>query len=290
MQSGNDANVFGIDTNQFQGTENWTQIAAAKIHGVLPVRFALIRASQGLTTDTLLARNAQGATAVALHRGFYHAILPQGTNYTAANASAKAQADYFLAAVDQVQGWQGFCVNPGIDIEVNPFGLSVSLYCYWLEHFLLAFESGLSSFPLKPMLYLSPSKWQTLLGGTAAFQSYPLWVADWGVNQPQDFGGWTQWRCWQWSSPGPLAGVPGVTDYDEWQGPLPAMIAAPSPTSTSTSTSSSSSSSSSTSSPSLSPSSLSSSSSTIPAQLTAIGQSLTHTADLIQTLAKEWLT
>ncbi len=228
MQAGNDTNAFLIDTNQFQGTENWAQIAAAKIHGILPVKGSLIRASQGLTQDTALVNAATGSTAHGLWRGFYHSVIPQGTSYTAASDSAQAQASFFVKAVVSVKGWTGRCLNPGVDIEVNPFGLSTSLYCYWLERFLTGVESGLSGFPLKPMLYLSPSKWQSLLGGSTTFQSYPLWVADWGVSEPQDFGGWTWWMCWQWSAPGPLAGVPGKTDFDEWHTPdLPGEIIDP---------------------------------------------------------------
>lgn len=232
MQAGNDANAFLIDTNQFQGTEDWAQIATAKIHGILPVKGALIRASQGLSQDTALVSAAHGATTQGLWRGFYHTIIPQGGTYTAAAASAQAQAAYFLHVTQAVQGWTGRCLNPGVDIEVNPFGLSSSLYVYWLERFLMALETGLSAFPLKPMLYLSPSKWQALLGSTTTFQSYLLWAADWGVSEPPDFGGWTEWVCWQWSAPGRLAGVPGNTDYDEWHTPeLPGEIVAPATTS-----------------------------------------------------------
>ena len=237
MQAGNDSNAFLIDTNQFQGTEDWSQIAAAKIHGILPVKGVMIRASQGLAQDRALVSAAVGSTTHGLWRGFYHTVIPQGATYTAAAASAQAQAAFFVHAVQAVGGWTGRCLNPGVDIEVNPFGLSVALYCYWLEHFLLAVDTGLSGFPLKPMLYLSPSKWQALLGSTTAFQGSPLWVADWGVSEPADFGGWTQWVCWQWSAPGPLAGVPQDTDYDEWHTPaLPGEIAPSSPTTTTSTT------------------------------------------------------
>lgn len=213
MQPGNDGNAFGIDTNQFQGTENWNQIARAAIHGVLPVRFALIRASQGLTADRAVATAAAGATAAGLWRGFFHTIIPQGTTPQARQQSAGAQATFFVKTVQGLGGWTGRCLNPGVDIEINPFGLSPADYCDWLERFLAALMPHV---PFPPMLYLSPHAWTTLLGRSTAFRTFPLWVADWGVGQPTDFGGWTEWLCWQWSAPGPLAGVPHVTDYDEW--------------------------------------------------------------------------
>lgn len=213
MQPGNDLNAFGIDTNQFQGTENWNQIARAAIHGMLPVRFAMIRASQGLTADRAVASAAAGSTAANLWRGFYHTIVPQGTTPQARQQSAAAQATFFVQTVQQLGGWTGRCLNPGVDIEINPFGLTPTDYCDWLDRFLTVLTPQV---PLPPMLYLDPDKWATLLGQSTAFRSYPLWVADWGVGQPTDFGGWTSWLCWQWSAPGPLAGVPRETDYDEW--------------------------------------------------------------------------
>lgn len=271
MNPGNDSNNFLIDTNKFQGTENWAQIAQAKIHGVLPVKGVLIRASQGLIADTLVKQNAFGATTHNLYRGFYHTILPQGTNYAAVAASAQAQAKAFFNTVQSVQGWTGQCLNPGVDVEINPFSLSPNQYLYWLEQFLIALESLLGTkFPLKPMIYVNPNNWATLLAKTMNFRTYPLWVADWGVNQPQDFGGWTEWLCWQWSSPGPLAGVPGQTDYDEWtssQFPAPIVSGTTSPSATVPS---------------------SSSASPLPRDFSQLAQSLQQTAGDLLTLAKDW--
>ena len=274
MQTGSDANNFLIDTNEFQGTENWAQIAQAKIHGVLRVKGVMIRASQGLAADTLFQRNILGADDAGLYRGLYHTIMPVGANYTELAASAKAQAGFFYHLVAGQQGWQGRCLNPGVDVEANPAGLSTNFYVYWLEQFLMALEGLLgTSWPLKPMLYLSPSTCASLLGNTTNFSTSPLWAADWGVNQPADFGGWTEWLCWQWSSPGPLSGVPGQTDYDEWasdQFPDPVVPAGQSPQAT----------------PSNSPSSTASS--PLPHDLLEVAQSLQQTAADLMTLAKDW--
>lgn len=232
MNYGNDANAFLIDTNQYQGTENWAEIAQAKIHGILPVRGVMIRASQGLSVDAALASAAAGADAQSLYRGFYHTIVPQGSTFTALTASAKSQASFFVKAVASLGGWYGRCLNPGVDIESNPFGLTPGLYNYWLEQFLTALSTQWGgNFPLKPMPYLDQNAWSTLLGKTTNYQSYPLWAADWGVNVVPDYGGWTEWLCWQWSSPGPLSGVPHDTDYDEWaSATLPQPIPAPAST------------------------------------------------------------
>ena len=188
----------------------------------------MIRASQGTQVDAMLQANAKGVESQKLYRGFYHSVVPSGSSASARVSDAQGQAIFFYRAVAQVGGWGGRCLNPGVDIEVNPSGLSASEYTHWVGHYLQHLESALgSSWPLKPMLYLSVSTWQNLLGKTQAFTKFPLWAADWGVQHPADFGGWTKWTCWQWSAPGPLTGVPHTTDYDEWHSAqLPAPLSA----------------------------------------------------------------
>ena len=228
MQSGSDTNAFLIDVSQYQNTIHWGQVALAKIHGVLPVKGTLIRASQGLAADPRFTTNIAGATAAGLFRGVYHSILPQGTTSSEIQASATAQATFFYHTVNLAEGWTGRCLNPGVDIEVNPSGLNMTEYVDWVQQFLTVLERLLGkAWPLKPMLYLNLNSWDTLLGRTQSLTAYPLWVAQWGVNQPQSFGGWADWQCWQWSSPGPLAGISGNVDYDEWHSAaLPDPIAA----------------------------------------------------------------
>lgn len=239
LQQGSDKNVFLIDTNQFQGTESWSKIAKAKIHGIFPVKGVMIRASLGLTEDTHFTTNINGATQNGLYRGCYHTVMPQGTNHSALGTSARAQAQFFYDTVDKAQGWYGECLPPAIDIEANPSGLTASEYNYWLKYFLQHLETLLGkSWPLKPMLYLNLNTWQSILGQTTQFHTYPLWIAAWGTNQPTAFGGWTSWTMWQWSSPGGLSGITGNTDYDEWHTtslpkPIPAPKNAPKASSTS---------------------------------------------------------
>ena len=236
MQSGSDTNAFLIDVSKYQNTVNWSHVAQAKIHGVLPVKATLIRASQGLAVDPRFTANLSGATAAGLYRGVYHSILPQGTTTSEIMASATAQATFFYNTVHQANGWAGHCLNPGVDIEVNPSGLNTTDYVDWVQQFLSVLARLLGkTWPLKPMLYLNLNSWETLLGRTQSLHSYPLWVAQWGVNAPTSFGGWADWLCWQWSSPGPLAGIQGNVDYDEWHSPT-----FPDPIATASSSSSSS--------------------------------------------------
>ena len=46
------------------------------------------------------------------------------------------------------------------------------------------------------------------------FSSYPLWVADYDVNQPESTGPWDSWDGFQYSDRGRVPGVNGDVDMD----------------------------------------------------------------------------
>src|SRR5207245_9703027 len=55
---------------------------------------------------------------------------------------------------------------------------------------------------------------------SAAFASYPLWVANYGATCPSMPVGWSQWKFWQTSSTGSVSGITGAVDLDEFNGTL----------------------------------------------------------------------
>ena len=44
----------------------------------------------------------------------------------------------------------------------------------------------------------------------------PLWVAQYGVNEPQDNGNWRNWIGYQYSSSGRISGISGNVDLDKF--------------------------------------------------------------------------
>ena len=60
------------------------------------------------------------------------------------------------------------------------------------------------------------SFWNAL--ATDAFSTYPLWIAEYGVDQPKMPEGWTQWHFWQYSDSGQVNGVAGNVDLDVFNG------------------------------------------------------------------------
>lgn len=46
--------------------------------------------------------------------------------------------------------------------------------------------------------------------------NYPLWVAQYGVNQPQDNGNWSSWVGWQYADDGEVNGINARVDMDKF--------------------------------------------------------------------------
>ena len=46
--------------------------------------------------------------------------------------------------------------------------------------------------------------------------NYPLWVAQYGVSQPQDNGNWSSWVGWQYADDGEVNGINARVDMDKF--------------------------------------------------------------------------
>src|SRR5258708_13402384 len=68
-----------------------------------------------------------------------------------------------------------------------------------------------------PIIYTSAGTYPVT---SAAFASYPLWVANYGATCPSMPVGWSQWEFWQTSSTGSVSGITGGVDLDEFNGTL----------------------------------------------------------------------
>ena len=58
----------------------------------------------------------------------------------------------------------------------------------------------------------------------SGFSSYPLWVANYGATCPTMPAGWSQWKFWQYTSTGSVAGISGSVDRNQWNGSLTALV------------------------------------------------------------------
>ena len=196
----------GIDVSHWQGTINWTQVAAAG------KKFAIIKATESTTyTDPLYATNQSQAKAAGLWTGAYHFAQPS----TNAN-DAILEADHFVAVMNLGVG----DLIPALDLEVAG-GLGVSALQAWVRSFL---DRVTLKIGVRPMIYTSPSFWGKYMGDTRALADAgykTLWVAHWGVSAPtvpaQNWGG-KGWTFWQYTSDGAVPGISGRVDLDRFNG------------------------------------------------------------------------
>lgn len=207
------ARVPGIDVSKWQGDIDWAAVAGTSI------RFVIMRSTIGDTGSTVLSVDpryleyVEGATAEGLVVGAYHRA-----NVGRQEGDAVDEADFFvdLARIEAGD------VLPVLDIE-DDRGLSVSELRTWVRTWVKRVHARTG---VKPLLYTSPSFWRTFLGDWTWFadHGYPLWIAHWGVQEPDvpaaEWGGhgWTYWQ-WDVTEAGSVPGIATDIDRDRFVGP-----------------------------------------------------------------------
>lgn len=206
------APLEGIDVSHWQGTINWTKVAAAG------KKFAIIKATDGLVqsdgtlyTDPTYATNHSQAKAAGLWTGAYHYARPS-TNTN----DAVLEADHFVAVMKVGVG----DLIPALDLEESG-GMSVAGLQSWVTKFLGEVTAKIG---IKPMIYTSPSFWKNNMGDSHALADAgykTLWIAHWGVSSPtvpaNNWGG-HGWTFWQYTSDGTVSGITGRVDLDRFNG------------------------------------------------------------------------
>jgi len=194
--------IKGIDVSHYQVRIDWQRVKADGIG------FALIKATDGVGyVDPNMTANAAGAKAVGLPYGCYHFARPgteSGNTLKSAIDDARAEADALLAVAFPKSG----DLLPVLDLETA--GLPPTRLVAWTKAWL---ERVTERIGTKPMLYTFPGFWAKT-GNTAEFGSYPLWIAHWGVSEPQLPNGWRRHTIWQYADDGRVDGISGRVDLD----------------------------------------------------------------------------
>ncbi|KAJ3966309.1 glycoside hydrolase family 25 protein [Lentinula raphanica] len=194
----------GIDVSHFQGTIDWSSVAANGIS------FVFIKATEGTTfLDPNFSDNYIGATDAGLIRGGYHFAHPD-------SSSGATQANYFLA---HGGGWSADGITlPGmLDIEYNPsgdecYGLSASAMVSWIQDFSNTYESQTGRYPI---IYTTTDWWTTCTGNSAAFANdNPLFIAHYASTIGTIPSGWLFATFWQYADSGPNPGDQDVFNGD----------------------------------------------------------------------------
>jgi lysozyme len=174
----------GIDVSDHSGEVDWKAVKQAG-HS-----FAFVKATEGVDLrDPLFAEHWRLAGQAGLVRGAYHFFVTED--------DPAEQARFFISTVRLSPG----DLVPVVDVELighdTTPGLDGRLRT-WLE----AVEAH---YRVRPIIYTTANFWDRHL--TADFGDYPLWVAEYGVEEPRLPAGWSTWHLWQWRENAAIAGV-----------------------------------------------------------------------------------
>ena len=197
----------GIDISHWQGTINWTKVAAAG------KRFAFMKASEDTWyVDPTYQTNRAQAKENGMLVGAYHFAQPNATI-----GSATAQADHFLDTATPASGE----LLPVLDLE-RTGGLGQTKLIAWVQEYLARIEERLG---VRGVIYCSPNFWRTNMGDTTWFSQNGydvLWVAHWTTATtpivPGGAWGGDGWTFWQYTSSGSVPGISGRVDLNRYNG------------------------------------------------------------------------
>jgi GH25 family lysozyme M1 (1,4-beta-N-acetylmuramidase) len=194
------ANGIDVSRWQHQSSLDWSKVKADGVD------FAFIKATEGSTyTNPYFAGDWASTTKLGIYRGAYHFARPSV-------GSAATQAKYFVK-VAGLQHGKGV-LPPVLDLEATG-GLGVKKLRNWTRNWLVTVQNLTGR---APIIYVSPSFWETNLGNSTGFHNYPLWVAHYGVSSPRVPGGWPTWTFWQKTSSGKVSGIAGRVDINRFNG------------------------------------------------------------------------
>jgi GH25 family lysozyme M1 (1,4-beta-N-acetylmuramidase) len=202
------ARVPGIDVSHWQGTINWSSVAAAG------KQFAFTKATEGTTyVDPTVGTNTSGAQGAGVLVGVYHFAHPD-------TDTAAAEAQHFIAAAAQYAG-NGF-LRPVLDLE-DGSTLGKTALSQWTNDWCAAVQAALG---VDPIIYCNTNYASNFLD--ASVNTHPLWIANWSTSYGDPnttgsppTGAWGgAWDFWQYSSTGTVSGISGNVDLDVFDGDL----------------------------------------------------------------------
>jgi len=174
----------GIDVSHYSGEVDWRQVEAAG-YG-----FAFVKATEGVDSpDPHFESHWAELAETGLARGAYHFYVTED--------DPEEQARFFISKVELLPG----DLRPAVDVEILGHGTEPGL-ADRLRRFLELVEGH---YGVKPIIYTSPKFWNAHVG--EGFGGYPLWVAEYGVEEPTVPEGWERWTIWQWRDSHEIPGI-----------------------------------------------------------------------------------
>ncbi|MCD7828897.1 MAG: peptidoglycan-binding protein [Clostridiales bacterium] len=205
----------GIDVSKWQGSINWTKVAASG------VKFAIIRAGYGSSAsqkDTKFEANYKGAKAAGLMVGAYW------YSYATTKSGAKKEAAACLEVLDGKEF--DLPVYFDQEYEKSILALSTSTRTTLCKTFAEAIKDA----GYLPGIYASSSWFKSQLNASE-LTDYSIWTAQYASKCTCP----VSYDIWQYSSSGSVSGISGKVDMN-YMYTLPGSTDATSKTDTSTTT------------------------------------------------------
>lgn len=176
--------LTAIDVSHHSGAVDWQQVVEQGLGLVY------LKASEGVdSADPMFEEHWKTLGELGIARGAYHFFVTED--------DPEEQARFFLSRLELRPG----DLPPVVDIELIGHGTTGDLKAS-LRRFLEIVEAELG---VTPVIYTSPNFWNAHFD--ASFSRYPLWIAEYGVDQPTLPAGWSSWLMWQYEE---NAAVPGI--------------------------------------------------------------------------------
>ncbi len=192
--------IHGIDISHHQGKINWQQLKDEGVIDKFPVRFIMIKATEGATrVDENFIDNFYQAREYGFTRGAYH--------FYSVHSPAKDQAEFFIRNVELENG----DLPPVLDVEYKPEKQSDEDFQKSVLQWLQIVEQH---YGVKPIIY-TYYKFKMKYLDDAAFDPYPYWIAHYYVEEVEYKG---PWKFWQHTDVGRLPGIKGYVDFNIYNG------------------------------------------------------------------------
>lgn len=181
----------GIDVSGYQQNINFQQVKQSGI------QIVYIKSSEGFTyIDSQFEQNYKKAKEQGLAVGFYHVVTARTVE------QAKKQAQFFISLISKKTP------DCKLAMDFETFGNLTKLQ---INQIGLAFLQEVERLSKKQaILYSNAYTANNIWSGNVT--KYPLWIAQYEVNKPENNGTWKTWAGWQYTDMGEVKGIYGYVD------------------------------------------------------------------------------
>jgi len=186
----------GIDVSNWQGYINYEEV---KNDGISVV---YIKSSQGTNiTDPYFRTNYTNAKANNLHIGFYHYVMAR------TEEEAIREAEYFSSVIS------GTAPDCKLAMDFENFG---NLNVEEINRLSTIFLNRVQELTGKEMIIYSDAYNARNVFSRELAASYPLWIAEYGVETPASDVNWPSWTGFQYTNSGRLNGIRAFVDRNKF--------------------------------------------------------------------------